>query len=499
MDKRHGNRLHRRLQRWARWCISLTVIVSPWLIGGAPRWTHISLGVFVSAGVVIWLLSHIADPYSELRGSKMIAGLVLVFGYLLLQQLQLPQALVGLVSPRAAQMTSDSARVLSELHIPPGDAPHRTSPTSALSASPGATRYALILLMTYAGVFIVISDTVRRTSHLRQIATAVSISAFGLAIVSIAQALSGTREIYGLYEPRHAGATLFGPFTNRNHYATQVNLALGITLGLSMMVRARDVKVPIRSLRERVVRLFGSQEGGHRSILAFCSLMLAVSVMMSLSRGGILCMCIAGAIVIGVSSRLGLQGLSRPRVIFGLLAGVATFVVWLGWEPLMARVGTLGNVILDPFSDSRYHATRDTLKLFGAYPLFGCGFGCFQYAFPPFQGSDIQFGRFLHAHNDWVQVLAEGGIIGFGLVVSLVWLWGATICRGFWSTTDAGRRFLVGGLFGIAATAAHSFLDYSLHKPANGLLLAMVCGLMTAAVHFRPRATPAGHEEDNPS
>lgn len=55
------------------------------------------------------------------------------------------------------------------------------------------------------------------------------------------------------------------------------------------------------------------------------------------------------------------------------------------------------------------------------------------------------------------------------------------------------RLFLVGGAVGLITIALHSLVDYSLHKPANALLLAAISGLAVSAVHMRSRkrrATP---------
>ena len=98
--------------------------------------------------------------------------------------------------------------------------------------------------------------------------------------------------------------------------------------------------------------------------------------------------------------------MKRAAMIGGL---VAAAVVWTGWKPVVERMGSLADVARDPVGNSRYAATMSTWSMFQAAPALGCGFGAFQHVFPRFQDPRIQFGRWLHAHNDWVQLLAEGG------------------------------------------------------------------------------------------
>jgi hypothetical protein len=149
---------------------------------------------------------------------------------------------------------------------------------------------------------------------------------------------------------------------------------------------------------------------------------------------------------------------------------------------------------MEPLSGSRFSTSVATLRMWGAFLLTGCGFGCFQHVFPMFQSPSLQVGRFLHAHNDYAQLLAEGGIIGSVLAILVFAMLIRTVLKNF-STASYDARFFIAGLtVSMAAIAVHSLVDFSLHKPANAFLFSALCGMAVAAVSL-----PRKSSRDSPA
>ena len=106
----------------------------------------------------------------------------------------------------------------------------------------------------------------------------------------------------------------------------------------------------------------------------------------------------------------------------------------------------------------------DTLRLAADFPLFGSGFGTLAEIYPRYQ--TVYAGmRVVHAHNDWVQLLAEGGLAGTLAVLALIGGYGAAVKR-------LGRRrdreavaLALGGLAGLVAFLLHSFTEFNAHIP----------------------------------
>jgi hypothetical protein len=168
-----------------------------------------------------------------------------------------------------------------------------------------------------------------------------------------------------------------------------------------------------------------------------------------------------------------------------LLAGV----LWLGSDTVTRRIESLAEVAAHARTDYRTIVTKDTLMLFGTFPLFGAGFGTFRHVYPVFQTPTVNL-RWLHAHNDWAQMLAEGGVVTAVAFVLLGVGYVSYLRARLPGASRRARLFVAGLSVGLATVAFHSLVDYSLHKPANALLLCALAGLAVSSVHLRRRHGP---------
>ncbi len=482
--------MHRRLQAVSRWTVLVAVAASPWLFGSVEPWAFLAVCMAVGVGTAAWLGSVCVDPSTALRAPVLTACMIGLVVIVCVQMLPLPRSLVASLSPFAAGAHERGTGLLDGPGadaLPPA-ARDRPADRAVLSVSPAATRRSLCLLAAYAGTLLVAANAFRNWRQVRRAALVLTGSAFLVALVGILQRLSGTERIYWFHVPRFAGST-FGTFTNANHCAAYLNMALGLGVGLLLAIPASARAGRGAGLRRALVRL--STRGGSRSVfLAFAVVTMATAVCLSWSRGAMISLFLAALAIGACAIGAGHARRAAPWMGAGtLLAGAGVF--WLGWQPVAANLGSLGAVLADPMANERAVATHDTLKLFTLAPAFGVGFGAFEHAFPVCQGPAIQAGRWLHAHNDYAQLLAEGGIIGSALAAAAVVAFGTVLARGFHSAGRPLRSFVVGASIGLAAIALHSGIDFSLHKPANAFLLALMCGLCLAAVHTG-RPVPSG-------
>jgi O-antigen ligase len=476
--------LRERLKATARATVVGAVVLSPWLFGSAEPWAYLFISLLVGVGVAAWLLSLLCDAEPEVRAPGLTLVLLGLMALVLLQTVPLPYSVVKVVSPLAAEAQVTQAKAFAETGMgeflpgPSGDEVTKAT----LSASPAATRRSLYLLAAYVGVFLVMANGFSKWSQLRSAATAVAVSGAIMVVFALVQKFSGTRSIYWFHSPRFGGS-IFGPFTNRNHFALHMNMLFGVTVGLLLAASRVPEFRALRTWREKVAWL-STGKASRITLLGFAAALMGATVCVSLSRGGMTSLAAALGIV-GVLIALRSAVAGRGWVVLSVAFLVVATVVWLGWQPVVERLGTLGKIAKDPMADSRSVATRDTLRIFAASPAFGCSFGSFQYVFPKFQSPRIQFGRWLHAHNDWAQLLAEGGIVGAVLTLIAVGLFVRSLGKQLPRATNGGRLLLGGLIVGLVAVALHSFVDYGLHKPANAFLLATVCGMALAAVHVR--------------
>ena len=479
-----ARRIHDRFPPIARNTVVFAMVLSPWLFGSAEPWAYLGICLLVSVGVAAWLLSLIADPAPRVRAPVLTLVLLACLGLVLIQAVPLPPAWARALSPLSAEAQLAQGRIFAEADVaeflPSGMNGNPDKLT--ISASAGATRRSFYLLAAYFGAFLVLANTFTRWRQLRAAATAVVVSSFAMAVLGIIHKFSGSKALLWFHVPRFGGA-IFGPFTNPNHYAAHMNMAFGVALGLLLAASHTPGLRGLSTWREKLAWL-STRRASRITLLGFAAMLMGASVCVSLSRGGITTLA-ASLGLVGMFVALRGSAHGPRRVIAAAALLVLAAVVWLGWEPVVRELGTLAE--LDPVRDSRTAATRATLRIFAASPVLGCGFGAFQYVFPVFQGPDIQFGRWLHAHNDYAQLLAEGGTVG-ALVAMLV---GAAFITAVWkrfaSAAPEGKLMISGLAVGIASIALHSFIDYGLHKPANAFLLAGLCGMSVAAVHMRSK------------
>jgi O-antigen ligase len=220
-------------------------------------------------------------------------------------------------------------------------------------------------------------------------------------------------------------------------------------------------------------------------------------VLASLSRGGMISTAasLAFILLLGLRARRyreGRQHRSRlatalaravPAIAIALL--IAAGVFWIGADPILERVS--GNPPASSnasFYDSRGWVWRDTLQMIRTNPITGVGLGAYGTAFSLYTTSDGSL-RVPQAHNDFLQIVADGGIVGGLLALWFLVLLFRAIADGM----KARDPLMAGMSLGCGASAfallVHSVFDFNLQVPSNALLfllLATVAAQVAAAV-----------------
>jgi O-antigen ligase len=162
-------------------------------------------------------------------------------------------------------------------------------------------------------------------------------------------------------------------------------------------------------------------------------------------------------------------------------------VTWLGGENALTRL--LGSINTDDPTTGRAHFWAVTVDIIKTHPLLGIGLGAFSVVYTGYDSRNGLF-RLEQAHNDYLQVLSDGGIVGAALglffVISLFRL-------GFArreSHDDFRRGVATGALAGCFAVLVHSFFDFTLHTPSNALLFLILAGLATMNGRVENAPTP---------
>ncbi|MBT3296508.1 MAG: O-antigen ligase family protein [Verrucomicrobia bacterium] len=482
MNAQRTSKTQRVLHGTARWLAVAAVILSPWLFGSAEPWAYLVISAIAGLASIIWLFAVAASPQPEFNRPLFSLLLLLLIAITVLQLVPLPRAVVAAANPYSATLTDSANLAFARMAVGEGEGPAALG--YSLSLSPGATWRSVWLLVAYVGVLLVLINTCRHWRHMVAIATAVAISGFFMALVALVHRFSGADEILWIHEPRYGGS-IFGPFTNRNHFAAHMNMLFGVVLGLFLSSQHISEILSWPSWRERVAWL-SSRSASRIALAAFAVVLIGGASCASASRGGMLSLSIGLASAAIIVSRRRSMGAPARLAIFGVSAMVVVAMLWLARDDVFRRLSEFSIIFNDPMGDYRTIATTDTLRLFLKAPLTGVGFGAFRHAYTLVQSPDLA-DRWLHAHNDWAQLLAEGGWLGTVTFIAAVVMFLRYVARHFEALSPRARLYVLGVGVGLFTISLHSIVDYSLHKPANALLLCFLVAQGILAIHLRER------------
>lgn len=382
-----------------------------------------------------------------------------------LQLLPMPIWLVERISPSAARVLEQfepGFRVLSQRH--------------PLSIRPELTSTALILFAAVATTIVGGAAALSLTG-VRRLAAAVAVIGVVLALVGIVQKPIGTNRIYGFWVPEQPGDG-FGPFVNRNHFAGWTLMALPLTLGSLCASVIRFGSKRRQSLRERVVG-FATSQASAVALYAMAVLVMALGLTMTMSRSGIAGLAIALIVTVTVVSKRMGAGSGRTLLIAYVFVIVLTAVLWTGADALVAR---FGHTNLADF-EGRAGAWKDARDIFMRFPAVGTGLNTYGIATTFFQTNQLEY-HFVQAHNDYLQLAAEGGVLLSVPAIACAVAFALTVHRRFVDETSQTTYWLrVGAVTGILAVALQEIVDFSLQMPGNAVLFATLCAI---ALHRTP-------------
>ncbi len=297
----------------------------------------------------------------------------------------------------------------------------------------------------------------------------------------------GTQRIFWLSKTYYL-EEVTGTYINHNHFAGLMEMILPVAIGAFVLqFSGRDDLH--RESRRRWKVLPGSEFLGSTVLLLSIGLMLTALVL-SRSRGGIVSFMIA---LVSLAYLL-MKGNSRfPRIIHvNMIFAILLGLVVLG----------LGREISTRFSYSvrdapeRFELWVDSMRIVRDFPWLGTGLGTYRNVLVNYRPvKDIvvvagipQPARINYAHNDYLQLLVECGLIGFILLIGALTRTGVYLYSGIKASSDWELQVLGWSLVsGMLALVLHGFVDFNFHIPANALIFSLYAAL--ALKLARPKET----------
>ena len=453
----------------------------------------------LSAGIFFSLLGLIilaAIPYGTAAPwwKALFVSAVLLLAIFWIIESYLSERLVGdawpLILPIAALIVFALLQTVA-FTTGPSPAGISVSTWNAISSDPYQTRFFVLqlLTLTLAGVFV--SRYASSESRIMALVNVVILVAVASAIFGIIRQTTQTAVGFGL--PLIKPEQGFAQFINKNHFAYLMEMAFGLVLGI---VLGGGVK------RERIL------------IYVAALLPIWTGLVVCGSRGGLVAMLsqfVIALLLFGVllrrqphrqeGSKLIRMARSVPATIVLLailVAGVLIGTLWLGGDQLASRIEdsrTEFNADMDELRQgvSRKEIWRVTLRMFADNPLVGVGMGAYWTAVPRYHDAS---GRMTpqEAHNDYLEVLASGGLVAIALLGWFAVVLFRRTKENVLSSNRFRRTICFGAAIGIAGVAIHSMFDFGLHQIINAVIFTTLVAIATSKTQWTKRGTET-HEE----
>lgn len=339
--------------------------------------------------------------------------------------------------------------------------PLRHGGAGSLTFDPFSTSYfairLLLLLLFFAGAL----RFVHGKRAAQRITVAVIVFGAAMAFGGIVMRLVSPDAIYGMRPTPQA--IPFGPFVNQHHFAAFMEMTVGLTLGLM---------------------LGGGLKADRRALLLIALSLMLIGVIMTGSRGGFISIAAVFAFAAAASYARRSRGSDESRTLIRtaaivapvLLIAAAAAVFISGADPLTRGLG-VDNAQAD-ITSGRMHFWSVAWRIFLDHPFVGCGLDAFGVAFTRYDTWNGFF-RIEQAHNDYLQMLADGGVVGFALIAAFIFLLFRRGVRVLKRSTSPGRRSVaVGALAGCFGVLVHSFFDFPLRTLSNSYFFLLLAALV---------------------
>jgi len=319
----------------------------------------------------------------------------------------------------------------------------------------------------------------RRLSALITVILGVSVAsaAFGILRQGLQRRQSGFVLPYLLLDSG------YGQFINRNHFGFLAEMALGLGLGL---IVARGIR------RERV--------------LTYAAILIVIwtALVLSGSRGALLAMIVQLVLtfLIFVRGRTKTESdasksfhrrvwhgarsvVTQAALAIALIVIVIIGVIWIAGDPLVTHLRDASSELQTGQSEThlgtrRRDIWRDTWSLVKANPIAGVGLGGYWTAIPQYHDASGKETP-QQAHNDYLELLASGGIIGFSIGLWFVVMLIKQVRRAIGSADPLYAAASWGALIALAGIAIHSLFDFGLHKTINSLIFVWLIAIIVVA------------------
>ncbi len=352
-----------------------------------------------------------------------------------------------------------------------------------LSIDRGATLEEFLKSSSYIGVFFLTLVLVNNKRRLRYLAVTLLFVGLGESVYGLINTLSGIEKIWWMKKYAYIGSVT-GTFINRNHFAGHLEIVIPMALGL--WLGAKEEFKHFNSFGARIKYVIGLALTAKGRMFAYIVVMFS-AMFLSTSRGGnialLVAICITIFIAFVIRGKQARELKLAPAILFiAIIAGS-----WLGVQSLTERISEAEHQ-----SKPRIEKWWQSKGIIEDYMIFGTGAGSFEYIIPLYEDRRLD-GLYDHAHNDYIELLADQGIVGLALASIAISLALFYIVSGYAKCHDPFLRGIIfASLAGCISLLLHAITDFNFYIPANAAYFYLVLAMGIVASTMKRRNKSSG-------
>lgn len=454
------------MERWIvnspRWMMLAALVYAPWAYGATRPWTITGLNWLLGITCCLWVISHVLQQrWPRLNLIQLLATAFLV-----------GQAWFMVLNARFEydRVNHDFLERSQLLAFAPGSLDYELSLDAAIR----------LTLLLFGGL--VASEMAQQTLWRQRLMTTMVIAGCSIVVLGLAQRFTGATGIF--WSNENFGPNFFATFRNHTNAGAFLNLIWPLAITLAVREKLKDGKV------------------WRITLWTVLAVLCLTGVMVNTSRA-------ANALAAGLLLLTGLWltwqafrgrfGAMSPATLAGtaalLLVVIGALAFITGIDSNLGRWRQFDKDLSD--DNTRLLAARACLKMIPESGWWGFGPGTFETTFPYFTaefGNRIR-GRWIYAHEDYLQTLTEWGYVGFaGWSVLL----GGAVVHSWRHRSrqrhlkDTARSTHMGIQVALAGVFLHALVDFPLQIASIQLYTISLLGLLWSAGHWmksNPRRT----------
>lgn len=415
--------------------------------GTSQPWWKALFICFVLFGTIVAVIEVMLNGARRIEGVRLILPIAVVIVFAFLQTISLPgAAIAGLSAPA----------------------------WNAISADPHQTRFVALQLIALALVILFVYRYANTEGRVRVLIHVILGVAVASAIYGILR--QTVQRDTGFLLPLLKPGNGYGQFINKNHFAYLMEMAFGLGLGLivSGAVKRQHAMLYVALLLPIWTALVLSNSRG--GILAMTGQLVVAALMLSYIKR-------SSAIEDSFFFRATRSVAMRIGLIIVLVIALGIGVIWVGGDRLLSNFEAVGGEFTNDAVSSSGGVTRNdiwraTLRTIAEHPVFGVGFGGYWIAVTQHhEASGTMTPQ--EAHDDYLELLASGGIVGFAIGVWLAVIAFKLIRNNLRAASRARNAVCFASVVGLSGALLHSFFDFGLHLMANAVVFVVLLALAT--------------------